>query len=67
MKLLAGQDVKVLPVSADKATRANPASTQAGAGNVKLVRGCWNETFLDEVCSFANGQLSIRSMPSPTL
>lgn len=56
IKLLAGYSVKVEPISGDKATRARPASAQAEAGNVKLVRGAWNETFLDEVCSFPNGQ-----------
>ncbi len=39
VKLLAGYDVKVLPVTGDKATRAKPASAQAEAGNVKLVKG----------------------------
>lgn len=56
VKLLAGYDVKALPVTGDKATRAKPASAQAEAGNVKLVRGPWNEAFLDEVCSFPNAQ-----------
>ncbi|WP_313956180.1 phage terminase large subunit [Mesorhizobium amorphae] len=56
IKLLAGYSVKAEPISGDKATRARPASAQAEAGNVKLVRGSWNETFLDEVCSFPNGQ-----------
>lgn len=56
IKLLAGYDVKVEPVSGDKATRARPASAQAEAGNVKLVRGEWNDAFLDEVCMFPNGQ-----------
>lgn len=55
LKLLAGYDVKALPVSGDKATRAKPASAQAEAGNVKLVRGPWNDAFLDEVCTFPNG------------
>jgi predicted phage terminase large subunit-like protein len=36
--------------------RAKSASAQAEAGNVKLVRGPWNDTFLDEVCSFPNAQ-----------
>jgi predicted phage terminase large subunit-like protein len=54
VKLLAGFDVKALPVTGDKATRAKPASAQSEAGNVKLVRGEWNKTFLDEVCSFPN-------------
>lgn len=56
IKLLAGYDVKALPVTGDKATRAKPASAQAEAGNVKLVRGPWNTPFLDEVCSFPNAQ-----------
>lgn len=56
VKLLAGYSVKVLPVTGDKATRARPASAQAEAGNVKLVRAPWNEPFLDELCSFPNGQ-----------
>ena len=56
IKLLAGYDVKAFPVTGDKATRAKPASAQAEAGNVKLVRGSWNDTFLDEVCSFPNSQ-----------
>jgi predicted phage terminase large subunit-like protein len=56
IKLLAGYDVKALPVTGDKATRAKPASAQAEAGNVKLLRGDWNKPFLDEVCSFPNAQ-----------
>lgn len=54
VKLLAGYDVVVKPISGDKATRARPASAQSEAGNVKLVRGAWNETFLDEACAFPN-------------
>ena len=30
-------------------------SAQAEAGNVKLLRGPWNEAFLDEVSVFPNG------------
>lgn len=56
VKLLAGYDVIVVLPTGDKATRAKPASAQAEAGNVKLVRGDWNTTFLDEVCSFPNAQ-----------
>ncbi|WP_027155044.1 phage terminase large subunit [Mesorhizobium sp. WSM2561] len=55
-KLLAGYAVKVETITGDKATRAKPASAKAEAGNAKLLRGRWNETFLDEVCSFPNGQ-----------
>lgn len=35
-----------------KIVRAMPLSGQAEAGNVKLVRGRWNQDFLDELCSF---------------
>jgi predicted phage terminase large subunit-like protein len=54
-RLLAGYSVITKTVTGDKATRARPASAQAEAGNVKLLRGPWNEAFLDEVCSFPNG------------
>jgi predicted phage terminase large subunit-like protein len=54
VRLLAGYPVVAKPVTGDKATRARPASAQAEAGNVKLLRGSWNESFLDEVCSFPN-------------
>lgn len=56
VKLLAGYKIKVVQPTGDKATRAKPASAQAEAGNVKLVRGPWNIEFLDEVCSFPNAQ-----------
>jgi predicted phage terminase large subunit-like protein len=55
VKLLKGYPVVVKPISGDKATRARPASAQAEAGNVKLLRGPWNEAFLNEICAFPNG------------
>lgn len=54
IKMLAGYAATAKPVTGDKATRARPASAQAEAGNIKLLRGAWNEAFLDEVCSFPN-------------
>jgi predicted phage terminase large subunit-like protein len=54
VKLLKGYSVVVKPISGDKATRARPASAQSEAGNVKLLRGPWNEQFLNEVCAFPN-------------
>jgi predicted phage terminase large subunit-like protein len=54
VKLLKGYSVVVKTVTGDKATRARPASAQAEAGNVKLLRGAWNDLFLDEVCAFPN-------------
>jgi predicted phage terminase large subunit-like protein len=56
IKLLAGFPIRVLSITGDKATRAKPASAQAEAGNVKLLRGDWNEAFLDEICAFPNAQ-----------
>lgn len=35
-----------------KELRANPVSSQAQAGNVKLVEGAWNREFLDELVAF---------------
>ncbi|WP_201721603.1 phage terminase large subunit [Caulobacter sp. B11] len=52
IKLLAGHSVKAVQPTGDKVVRASPASAQAEAGNVKLLRGGWNEAFLDEVCTF---------------
>ena len=55
VRLLAGWNVKPTPVSGDKVTRALPWLAQAEAGNVRLVRGVWNEAFLDEVSFFPVG------------
>lgn len=55
IKLLKGYSVTAVRPTGDKATRARPASAQAEAGNVKLLRGPWNEAFLDEVCTFPAG------------
>jgi predicted phage terminase large subunit-like protein len=41
--------------SGDKEVRANPVSSQAEAGNVKLVRGSWINAFLEEAEQFPNG------------
>lgn len=51
-KALAGYMIKVERETKDKQTRAKPFSAQCEAGNVKLVRGPWVETFLDELESF---------------
>ena len=52
VQLLAGYPVKWKPVSGDKVVRASPLASQAKAGNVKLVRGTWNEAFLKELHAF---------------
>lgn len=53
--LLQGYDVRFSPETGDKETRALGLSAQAEAGNVKIVRGVWNHTYLDELCSFPSG------------
>lgn len=54
---LAGYDVKAKPSTGDKVTRAKPLAAQAEAGNVKLVRGPWNEAYLRELHNFPSGAL----------
>lgn len=36
----------------DKVARAKEASPFVEAGRVKLIRGAWNKTFVDQVCTF---------------
>jgi predicted phage terminase large subunit-like protein len=55
VRLLAGFYVQVRRPSNDKITRALPVSAQAQAGNVKLLRGSWNEAFLNELENFPLG------------
>lgn len=50
--LLNGFDAIGVPPQGDKAIRARAVSSQARAGNVKLVRGFWNEDFLTELHHF---------------
>jgi predicted phage terminase large subunit-like protein len=49
---LAGLNVRVNPVREAKGVRARPLSAQAEAGNVKVVRAPWNDTFFDELENF---------------
>lgn len=41
-----GFDIRGIPPQGDKITRAKPLAAQALAGNVKLLRGAWNERWL---------------------
>jgi len=56
IKELAGFVIRALPVTGSKEVRATPLSSQAQAGNVKLVRGPWNEAFLLEAENFPDGK-----------
>lgn len=53
VRLLAGYDVRVSKPSADKVTRALPVSAQCEAGNVKVLKGAWNEEFFSELENFS--------------
>lgn len=54
VSMLAGFTVKTSPESGDKEVRAEPVASQAEAGNIFLVRGTWNEPFLEEMSKFPN-------------
>jgi phage terminase large subunit-like protein len=55
-RALDGSNVRFATASGDKETRAKPISAQAEAGNVKLVRGLWNDEFLRELENFPQGK-----------
>lgn len=50
--MLAGFTARAEPETGDKVTRAEPFSVQCEAGNVMIVRGPWNDAYLDELCGF---------------
>lgn len=52
----AGYSVSITPETGDKVTRAEPFSVQVNAGRVVMVRGDWNQDFLDEMRSFPMGK-----------
>jgi predicted phage terminase large subunit-like protein len=54
VRALAGWPVQSVPSTTNKIIRAMPLWDQAKAGNVRLVRGGWNQAWLDEVCSVPN-------------
>lgn len=56
VRRLSGHSVHSEPVSGKKETRADPFAAQAGAGNVFLVSGDWNEPYLKELTVFPNGK-----------
>ncbi len=55
VRMLAGYRAYAEPESGDKVTRAEPFAAQCAVGNVYLVRGDWNEAYLEELCTFPNG------------
>lgn len=55
VRLLAGYSVRGDKPSGSKTTRADGLAAQAEAGNVRLVRGPWNNEYIDELCAFPTG------------
>jgi len=49
---LAGYPVRVERPTGDKAVRAIPLSAAAERGEIFLLRGSWNEAFINELCAF---------------
>lgn len=50
--MLAGYRVSARTVTGSKSTRAEPASAQAEAGNIDIVRAPWNDVFFSEIEAF---------------
>ena len=55
LRLLLGYAAFADSPTGDKDTRMRPFAAQAEAGNVYLVRGVWNEGYVDELCAIPNG------------
>lgn len=53
---LAGYDYAGVSITGNKVTRARPFRAQAEAGNVRLLRGPWNEKYLRELEVFPVGK-----------
>lgn len=54
--LVHGYNVRFTPETGSKEDRARPLAAQAEAGNLFLVRGSWNETFIQEAMLFPAGE-----------
>ncbi|WKT00520.1 phage terminase large subunit [Gallibacterium salpingitidis] len=54
-RMLAGYTVKTSPESGDKVTRAEPFASQVNVGNVKMIKGDWNQDIINEMRVFPNG------------
>ncbi len=55
-RLLHGFNVSFSPETGSKEMRAVPLAAQAEAGNVYLLRGPWNDTFINEATMFPNSE-----------
>ena len=64
---LAGFDCRIERVTGAKEVRAEPLAAQASVGNVKLLKGKWNEEFLDEIEVFPVGRLKDQCLVAGTM
>jgi phage terminase large subunit-like protein len=55
-RFLDGFNVRFATATGSKEVRAKPISAQVEAGNVKLVRGLWNDEFLRILENFPTGK-----------
>jgi len=55
VRMLQGHFVKAIKATKDKVTRTLPISSQAEAGNIKILQASWNEVFLRELENFPEG------------
>lgn len=53
--MMAGYDVRAVSPQGDKVTRSKGLAAQAEAGNVKIVRGPWNDRYLRTLHAFPDG------------
>lgn len=53
----AGLEAHFEPVTGDKVVRAGPWSSSCEAGKVRLVRGGWNDAYIEEHLAFPMGRL----------
>lgn len=58
IKQLMGYSYSASPESGDKVTRAQPLAAQAESGNLYLVRGDWNQDYIDELALFPAGKFA---------
>ena len=54
-RVLAGYPFKGIRSTGNKVERARVASAAAEMGNIRLLRGRWNKTFVDELAQFPKG------------
>ena len=57
VRMLAGYNCTVDRVTGSKELRAENFSAQVEAGNVRLLRGAWNDTYIEQLRTFPNGKL----------